>query len=245
MNPTAEVFMGKRILGILSVTVLAMLVFAAVASAEPKVGSSQRLRVQVDPNPSGCLTADSTAGWVVGQDAPGDENNRLFQTNVGVGGCVLLFSNASFNRHTAASAQRNLSLDITPASIALGLNYMVAEVSTDENNSTTEDTLFLDPADCNHDVNGTWHRADFTGYKGDATCTIVVNSPETATYSSDATHSAFANYAAANPGAIVIHRYVVIAKTGDSRFDRIALGAGKLYDSSNTRARNCTSEASC
>jgi hypothetical protein len=92
----------------------------------------------------------------VGQDAPGDENHRLFQTNVGSLGCVLLFSNASFNRHTAASAQRNLSLDITPSSIALGLNYMVAEVSTDGNNSTTDDMLFLDPADCDHNVNGTW-----------------------------------------------------------------------------------------
>ena len=29
---------------------------------------------------------------------------------------------------------------------------MVAEVSTDGNNATTEDTLFLDPADCNHPV---------------------------------------------------------------------------------------------
>jgi hypothetical protein len=237
--------MTKRILRILGVTALAMVVFATVASAEPKVGSSQRLRVQVDPNPSGCLTADSTAGWVVGQDAPGDSNSRLFQTNVGSGGCVLLFSNKSFNRHTAAHSQRNLSLDLTPASISLGLNYMVAEVSTDGNNSTTEDTLFLDPANCDHNVNGTWHRADFTGYHGDASCTIVVNSPETATYSSDATHSAFANYAAANPGAIVIHRYIVIAKSGDSRFDRIALGAGKMYVSASTRAQNCTSEASC
>jgi hypothetical protein len=241
-----EVYMTKRIMGVLGATALAMLVFAAVASAEPKVDSSQRLRVQVDPNQSGCLTVDSTAGWVVGQDAPGDSNSRLFQTNVGSGGgCVLLFSNASFNRHTAASGQRNISLDLTPASISLGLNYMVAEVSTDGNNSTTEDTLFLDPANCDHNVNGTWHRADFTGFHGDASCTIVVNSPETARYSSDATHSAFANYAAANPGAFVIHRYVVIAKAGDSRFDRIALGVGKMYVSASTRAQNCTSEASC
>jgi hypothetical protein len=237
--------MTKRILGILGLTALAMVVFATVASAEPKVGSNQRLRVQVDPNQSGCATADSTAGWVVGQDAPGDGNSRLFQTDVGTGGCVLLFSHASFNRHTAASVQRNISLDLTPASISLGLNYMVAEVSTDGDNSTTEDTLFLDPANCDHNVNGTWHRADFTGYHGDASCTIVVNSPETATYSSDATHSAFANYAAANPGAIVIHRYVVIAKSGVSRFDRIALGVGKMYDMANTRAKDCTSEASC
>jgi len=38
---------------------------------------------------------------------------------------------------------------------------------------------------------------------------------------------------------------VVIAKSGVSRFDLIALGAGKMYDVANTRAKNCTSEASC
>lgn len=237
--------MTKRLMAVLGVTALAMLIFAATASAEPRVNSTQRLRVQVDPNQSGCATADSTAGWVVGQDAPGDGNSRLFQTDVGSGGCVLLFSNASFNWHTAVGNQRNLSLDLTPASISLGLNYMVAEVSTNGNNSTTEDTLFLDPANCDHTVNGTWHRADFTGYKGDASCTIVVNSPPTATYSSDATHSAFANYAAAHPGAFVIHRYVVIAKSGVSRFDKIALGVGKMYISANTRAQSCPTEASC
>ena len=124
---------------------------------------------------------------------------------------------------------------------------MVAEVSTDGDNSTTEDTLFLDPADCNHPVgtSTTWVRADFTGFKGDTSCTIVVNSPPTGTYSSDAEHSAFQNYALDHPGAVVIHRYVVIAKPGDSRFDRIALGVGKMYDNDSSHAVNCTTEASC
>lgn len=124
---------------------------------------------------------------------------------------------------------------------------MVAEVSTDGNNATTEDTLFLDPADCNHPVGSstTWVRADFTGFTGDATCTIVVDSPQSATYSSDADHSAFQNYALDHPGALVIHKYVVIAKAGDSRFDRIALGAGKMYDNDSTHAVSCTTEASC
>jgi hypothetical protein len=94
-------------------------------------------------------------------------------------------------------------------------------------------------------VNGTWVRADFTGYTGDDTCTIVVNSPQTATYSSDATHSAFRNYALANPEGVVIHKYVVIANPGDSRFDRIALGAGKMYDNDSSHAVSCTTEASC
>ena len=98
--------MTKRLMAVLGVTALAMLIFAATASAEPKVNSNQRLRVQVDPNQSGCATADSTAGWVVGQDAPGDGNSRLFQTDVGSGGCVLLFSNASFNWHIAVGNQR-------------------------------------------------------------------------------------------------------------------------------------------
>ena len=87
--------MPRKLVAVLAV-MLGMLVFAAVASAEPKVDSSQRLRVQVDPNQSGCASVDSVAGWVIGQDSPSDSNHRLFHTNVGTGGgCVLLFSNAS------------------------------------------------------------------------------------------------------------------------------------------------------
>jgi hypothetical protein len=239
--------MRNKLFCVLAV-MLGMLAFAATASAEPKVDSSQRLRVQIDPNQSGCNSVDSLAGWVTGQDSPSDSNHRLFHTDVGDGGgCVLLFSNASFNRHIAVGNQKNLSIQLRTTSVSLGLNYMVAEVSTDGDNSTTEDTLFLDPADCNHPVgtSTTWVRADFTGFKGDASCTIVVNSPPTGTYSSDAEHSAFQNYALDHPGAFVIHRYVVIAKAGDSRFDRIALGVGKMYDNDSFHAVNCTTEASC
>ncbi len=230
------------------VVALGMLTFAAVASAEPKVDSSQRLQVQIDPNQSGCNTVDSIAGWVTGQDSPSDSNQHLFHTNVGVGGgCVLLFSNASYNRHVAVGSQKNISIQLRTTSVSLGLNYMVAEVSTDGNNATTEDTLFLDPADCNHPVGAstTWVRADFTGFTGDTSCKITVDSPPSATYTSDAEHSAFQNYALDHPGAVVIHKYVVIAATGDSRFDRIALGAGKMYDNDSTHAVNCTTEASC
>jgi hypothetical protein len=230
------------------VVALGMLTFAAVASAEPKVGSSQRLRVQVDPNQSGCNSVDSIAGWVTGTDSPSDSNHRLFHTDVGTPvGCVVLFSNASANRHVAAENQKNISIQLTSASVSLGLNYMVAEISTDGNNSTTEHILFLDPADCNHPVGSstTWVRADFTGYKGDDTCTIVEDSPPLTTYSSDATHSAFQNFAIANPEAVVVSKYVVIAKSGDSRFDRIALGAGKMYDKDSFHAVNCTNEGSC
>ena len=89
--------MSKRLASVLAV-MLGMLVFAAVASAEPKVDSSQRLRVQIDAQ-AGCASVDSIAGWVTGQDSPSDSNQRLFHTNIGdVGGCVLLFSNASVNR---------------------------------------------------------------------------------------------------------------------------------------------------
>ena len=239
--------MTKRLVAAL-VVALGMLTFAAVASAEPKVDSSQRLQVQIDPNQSGCNTVDSIAGWVTGQDSPSDANQHLFHTNVGVGGgCVLLFSNASFNRHVAVGNQKNISIQLRTTSVSLGLNYMVAEVSTDGNNSTTEDTLFLDPADCNHPVGSstTWVRADFTGFTGDTSCKITVDSPPSTTYTSDADHSAFQNYALDHPGAVVIHKYVVIAAAGDSRFDRIALGAGKMYDNDSTHALSCTTEASC
>ena len=237
--------MAKHLASVVAV-VVGMLAFAAVASAEPKVDSSQQLRVQIDPNQSGCNSVDSLAGWVTGQDSPNDSNQHMFHTDVGTPvGCVLLFSNASINRHVAVSKQKNISIQLRSTSVSLGLNYMVAEVSTDANNATTEDTLFLDPADCNHPVNANWVRADFTGFTGDDSCKIVVNSPETAEYTSDADHSAFQNYALDHPGALVIHKYVVIAKAGDSRFDRISLGASKMYDNDSTHAVNCTTEASC
>ena len=92
------------------VVALGMLTFAAVASAEPKVDSSQQLRVQIDPNQSGCNSVDSLAGWVTGQDSPSDSNQHLFHTNVGTGGgCVLLFSNASFNRHVGGTRRTSRS----------------------------------------------------------------------------------------------------------------------------------------
>jgi len=223
------------------------LAFAAVASAEPKVDSSQRLRMQVDAQ-AGCAETDSTAGWVTGQDSPSDSNHHLFDANIGstAVGCVVLYSNASVNRHVAVGNQKNISIQLRTTSVVLGENYMVAEVSTDGNNTDAEDTLFLDPADCNHPVGSstTWVRADFTGFKGDTTCKIVVNA-DTAEYTSDATHSAFQNYAIANPGAVVIEKFVVIANPGDNRFDRIALGAGKMYDNDSSHAVNCTTEASC
>ena len=43
----------------------------------------------------------------------------------------------------------------------------------------------------------------------------------------------------------MVHKYVVIANPGDSRFDRIALGAGKMYDNDSSHAVSCTTEASC
>ena len=138
------------------------LAFAATASAEPKVDSSQRLRVQIDAQ-AGCAETDSTAGWVTGQDSPSDSNHHLFDANIGSTaiGCVVLYSNASVNRHVAVGNQKNISIQLRSTSVHLGENYMVAEVSTDGNNSTAEDTLFLDPADCNHPVGSstTWVRA--------------------------------------------------------------------------------------
>ena len=117
--------MPKRLVSVLAV-MLGTLVFAAVASAEPKVDSSQRLRLQVDAQ-AGCAPVDSLAGWVTGQDSPSDSNQRLFHTNVGDGGgCVLLFSNASINRHIIVGNQKNLSIQVHSTSVALGLNYMVA-----------------------------------------------------------------------------------------------------------------------
>jgi hypothetical protein len=43
----------------------------------------------------------------------------------------------------------------------------------------------------------------------------------------------------------VVEKFVVLANPGDSRVDRIALGAGKMYDNDSNHAVSCTTEASC
>ena len=171
--PSRHLYLGGTVskrLAIVLAVMLGMLAFAAVASAEPKVDSSQQLQGAGRPHRVRLRSVDSVGrmGHRPGLPERLQQPPLPYQRRPAAAVCSCSRTRASIamsqrgTRRTSRSSSRRRRLP-------LGQNYMVAEVSTDGNNSTTEDTLFLDPADCNHPVNGstTWVRADFTGFTGD------------------------------------------------------------------------------
>ena len=231
-------------------------VAATAAVADTSVSNAQKLRIQIDPNQSGCATAGSSADWVTGTDSPLDSNTRYLAVHVGTGGCVILYSNASINRSIAASNQKNLSYERNGSVTGLGQFYMVAQFGNG-------DAAFLDPYNCHHDIATApaWQRTDITGFTSncafnvsgsntrggftDITCTTPAQPADTQRYfCADGTNTAWANYVAANPGTNVIQRYMVFSFQ-DHQMDRISLGVGKMYTRGNNVAVSCTTEASC
>jgi hypothetical protein len=229
---------------------------ASVAVADTAVSNAQKLRIQVDPNASGCATAESSASWVTGTDSPLDSNSRYLAVHVGTGGCVILYSNASLRRSIAASNQKNLSYERNGSVTGLGQFYMVAQFGNG-------DVAFLDPYNCHHNIATApaWQRTDITGFRSN--CAFNVSGPNTTGgftdftcttpgpntqgdryFCADGTNTAWANYVAANPGTNVIQRYMVFSFQ-DHQMDRISLGVGKMYTRGNNVAVSCTTEASC
>jgi hypothetical protein len=219
----------------------AMAVMAVAASADTTVTATQRLHVQIDPNQSGCLTAGSTAAWVTGNDAPGDTNSKLFDVNVGSGGCVVAYSNQSYQRRTAVGNQKNLSYDVSTSSSGItgaGQFYMAIEFGNG-------DVAYLDPFYCHNPIavsSGSWDRSDFTG--ATANCAFYVTGSTGDLYTATGTMSAWSVYATANPTQEVVHRYMVFSFS-HNQIDRLSLGVGKMYTRGNNVAVSCTTEASC
>jgi hypothetical protein len=229
---------ARRVFGILVASSI-MLLLAGTAFADTAVGDYQRLRIQLDPNQSGCATAGSTAQWVTGNDAPGDTNSKLFAVHVGTGGCVIAYSTASYGKSISVADQKNLSYEFAnEPTLGAGEFYLAVEF----NNG---DVAYLDPYYCHHDIavtGGAWQRSDFTGFTSN--CGFYVTGATGGFYEADGTSSAWAVYAAAHPDQQVVHRYMVFS-FGDHQLDRISLGAGKMYTRSNRYAVSCTTEASC
>jgi hypothetical protein len=248
----------KKLLAMLAFMTVLFAVSAVSASADTTVTNWQKLRIQVDPSQSGCnATAGSSAGWVTGTDSPLDSNSRFLSIHVGSPtGCVVLYSNASVNKNLPAANQKNLSYEFRGPINGLGEFYMGVQF----NNG---DIAFLDPYNCHHDIATapTWQRSDFTGFTTD--CSFNVDGPNTdggfedagcltpalpgdttRYFCADGTHSAWANYVAANSNTNVIQRYMVFS-FDDWAVDRISLGVGKMYTKGNGVAVSCTSEASC
>jgi hypothetical protein len=239
--------------------VVLMIATTATASADTTVTNWQKLRIQIDPSQSGCnATAGSSAGWVSGTDSPLDSNSRFLAIHIESGGCVILYSNASFNKTIAATNQKNLSYEYNTASVTgAGQFYMAAQFSNG-------DIAFLDPYYCHHTIASapSWSRSDFTGFTSDCAfavsgsntnggyadpaCTVpAVLATDPRFFCADGTNSAWANYVAANPNTSVVHRYMVFSGPGDYKVDRISLGVGKMYTRGSFVAQSCTTEASC
>lgn len=93
-------------------------------------------------------------------------------------------------------------------------------------------------------VDPSWSRADFTG-RHRVGCSMLVTGDTGGTYSSDGVSSAWDVYASANPEQVLTAAYLVIDVAGDYSLDRIALGTGRLYNTSDTRGVRCYSENVC
>jgi hypothetical protein len=248
----------KRVLFVVPALVALMALTTPAVSAA-SLSSAQKLRLQLDPSQSGCSASGSSAGWVSGVDSPLDNNSQFLSIHVGSGGCVIAYSNRSFNRVIETDDQKNLSYEFNTSSVTgAGEFYLAAELGNG-------DIAFLDPYYCQHAIASTpsWSRSDFTGFKqdcafavsgssstggyADQACTVPATPGLTPQFfCADGTHSAWKNYVAANPGetVTVVHRYMVFS-AGDYQLDRISLGVGVMYTHSNTAGKKCTDEASC
>jgi hypothetical protein len=239
----------RRVWAIGSV-VFAMLVFAATAAAGP-VGSFQRMRFETSNG--------STLQWVTTvNDSSTDANHRALRlvlppnspgcSDQNLGACSFgrVFSRASNNKRTAVEDQLNLSWEYRAANPVTASERMNVFFSNG-------DVAFLDSSLCNHPIassGGTWLRSDFTGFKSG--CSFSVAGDTAGTYTATGTESAWQVYATAWPDQVVTIRHLLVDSgaapaEGVSRyfFDRISLGAGKMYTRGSFTAVSCPTERSC
>ena len=235
---------------IIGAAMLVMLAFASTAAAGP-VGSFQRMRFETS-NGSRLL-------WVTTQnDSSTDANHRalklvLFPNSPGCSDQNLpacsfgrVFSRASNNKRTAVEDQMNLSWEYAASNPVTASERMNVFFSNG-------DVAFLDSSLCNKPIassGGTWLRADFTGFKSG--CSFSVAGETAGTYTASGTESAWQVYADQWPDQVVTIRHLLVDSgaapaEGRSRylFDRISLGAGKMYTRGSLTAISCPTESSC
>lgn len=229
---------------------LAMLMFVATAGGAV-VGKFQRMRFETSNG--------ATLRWVTtANDSPTDANQRALKlvlrpnapgcSDQHLGACSFgrAFSNASNNRRTPVADQMNLSWDFAasnPVTASERMNVFFVN----------GDVAFLNSVLCSHPIassGGTWLRSDFTGFKNN--CEIDVVGDTGGTYTANGTDSAWAVYVALHPNQVVTIRHLLVDSgaapaegVSKYRFDRISLGAGKMYTSSATTAVSCPTESVC
>jgi hypothetical protein len=243
----------RFVLGMSAATTLAV-VSAGVASADTAVQPGFRLHTPVytcpppyDPTTCVKSTDGSFNKWVTytnrGGDSPLDTNtnNSALSVNTmqGPDDHAEIWSKASDNINKRADEMANLSFDIRTKTLQGGsprINVFLQQNSSDGSAYVSISDLCAVPI-------GTtaWSRVDATS---DGTGCTITTSGGTA-YKSSPTFSAWDAFTAANPDAVVTNDYMVFDQPGYYRLDRISLGTGVMYTSSNTTAFTCTTEASC
>ena len=239
----------KRLWAIWAI-VLGVLVFASTAAAGP-VGPWQKMRFETSNG--------STLHWVTtANDSSTDANHRALKlvlppnspgcSDQNLPACSFgrAFSRASNNKRTNVEDQMNLSWEYAASNPVTASERMNVFFSNG-------DVAFLDSSLCNKPIassGGTWLRADFTGFKSG--CSFGVAGDTAGTYTADGTHSAWQVYAAQWPDQVVTIRHLLVDSgaapaEGKSRylFDRISLGAGKMYTSGSLTAISCATERAC
>lgn len=239
----------KRVWAIGAV-MLAMLAWTATAAAGP-VGPWQRMRFETSNG--------STLFWVTTlNDSSTDANHRALKlvlppntpgcSDQNLAACSFgrVFSRASNNIRTPVDEQMNLSWEYAATNPVTASERMNVFFSNG-------DVAFLDSSLCNKPIassGGTWLRSDFTGFKSG--CSFSVAGETAGTYSATGTESAWAVYAKQWPDQVVTIRHLLVdsgAAPAEGKvrylFDRISLGAGKMYTRGAFRAVSCPTEASC
>jgi hypothetical protein len=229
---------------------LALLSFASTAAAAP-VGPFQKMRFETSNgsrllwvttlNDSSTDANHRALKLVLFPNAPGCSDQNLPACSFG-----RVFSRASNNRRTPVGEQMNLSWEYAasnPVTASERINVFFSN----------GDVAFLDSSLCNKPIassGGTWLRADFTGFK--TGCSFGVAGDTAGTYAADGTRSAWQVYAEAWPDQVVTIRHLLVDSgaapaEGRSRylFDRISLGAGKMYTRGRSVAVSCPTENSC
>lgn len=235
---------------IVGVVALTALVFAATSEGAI-VGKYQRMRFETSNG--------STLRWVtMTNDSPTDANHRALRlvlppnapgcSDENLAACSFgrAFSTASNTRRTPVADQMNLSWEYAAANPVTASERMNVFFSNG-------DVAFLDSSLCNKPIassGGTWLRSDFTGFKSG--CSFSVAGETAGTYSATGTESAWSVYATAWPDQVVTIRHLLVDSgaapvTGVSTyyFDRISLGAGKMYTWGARRALSCPTENVC
>jgi hypothetical protein len=246
-----------------------MLTVTSSAMADPAVGPFQWMRFQTSNGSTfgwvnGSDSPSDSNSRVLQLVLP-PNGATCSDTNLGACSFGRAFSRASHNVRTPVGNQKNLSFEYAtanPATASTRINVFLS----------SGDVVFLIPDYCNKPIiasGGDWNRSDFTGFKNGCAVEAVGHSSAggfnevacatpagpTATdrfFCAGGGNSAWKNYALANPDEVVIIRHLLVDSggaptTGTSTylFDRVALGAGKMYTENARRALSCPTENVC